>query len=71
MTTCDLVRLDVLTGASDAFDRVAERLIGLHNAWQASGVDPSSLGWVKDLIFDAGWWSGRLLAEACLDADES
>jgi hypothetical protein len=71
MTTCDLARLDVLTGASDAFDRIAERLIGLHDGWQAIGTDPTSLEWIKDLIFEAGWWSGRLLAEARLNGNDS
>jgi len=65
----DLARLDVLTGASDAFDGMAEYLIGLHDAWKVAGVNSATLLEVEGLIFDAGWWRGRLLAEACLDGD--
>ena len=64
--THDFARLDVLTGASSAFDAIAQYLIGLHDAWKAAAVDPTTLIRVEGLIFDAGWWSGRLLAEAGL-----
>jgi hypothetical protein len=63
----DLARLDVLTGASNAFDGIAEYLIGLHDAWRGAGANAATLLQVEGLIFDAGWWIGRLLAEACLD----
>ena len=62
----DVARLDVLAGASNAFDGIAEYLIGLHQAWKAAGADPAALIRVEGLIVDAGWWSGRLLAEADL-----
>lgn len=68
MTTMDghdVARLDVLAGASAAFDRIAEYLIGLHDAWKVAGADRTSLVRVEGLIVEAGWWSGRLVAEAC------
>jgi hypothetical protein len=57
----------VLTGASAALDDIAQRLISLHDQWKASGASPTAVGWIETLIADAGWWSGRLLAQAGLD----
>jgi|GEM_PF-4253544 len=62
----DLARLDVLTGASTALDGIAEYLIGLHDAWKVTDCTAAALRQLEGLIFDAGWWSGRLQAEAYL-----
>lgn len=54
----------VLAGASAALDDIAHGLISLHDHWQTSGASATAVGWIERLITNAGWWSGRLLAEA-------
>lgn len=56
----DLLTESLLAGASEAFDRIADELIALHDVWLA--VEAEAIHWVRGLISDAGWWSGRLAA---------
>ncbi len=58
----DLLTESLLAGASEAFDRIADELIALHDVWLAVEADTEAIHWLRGLISDAGWWSGRLAA---------
>lgn len=57
-----LLTESLLVGASEALDRIADELVALHDVWLKANADPESMIWLRGLISDAGWWSGRLSA---------
>jgi hypothetical protein len=59
----------LLLAGSNAFRHLAEELADAHQHWQAGGADKALLEWSVELAEMAGWWSGRLEAEAHLIAD--
>lgn len=56
----DLLTESLMAGAREAFDRIADELIALHDVWLAVEAEAAAIHWVRGLISDAGWWSGRL-----------
>jgi hypothetical protein len=60
---------DLLLAGSDAFRHLADELAVAHRHWQTGGADEALLQWSVELAEMAGWWSGRLEAEAHLIAD--
>src|SRR3954465_4196808 len=64
-TTVDwMLNTSLLLEASVGLDRIADRLVALHDAWRAAGADDQLLAYVRSLIGDLGCWSGRMLAGA-------
>jgi hypothetical protein len=63
------VGADLLLAGSNAFRHLADELATAHLHWQAGGADEALLEWSLELAEIAGWWSGRLEAEAHLIAD--
>lgn len=61
--------VDLLLAGSSAFRHLAEELADAQRHWQAGGADKALLDWSIELAEMAGWWSGRLEAEAHLIAD--
>ena len=60
---------DLVLAGSNAFRHLAEELADAHRHWEAGGADEALLRWSIELAEMAGWWSGRLEAEAHLIAD--
>jgi hypothetical protein len=60
---------ELLLAGSNAFRHLAEELSVAHRHWEAVGADEGVLEWSAGLAAMAGWWSGRLKAEADLVAD--
>ena len=60
---------DLLLAGSNAFRHLAQELAEAHEHWRTGGADEALLEWSVELAEMAGWWSGRLEAEAHLIAD--
>ena len=58
-----------LAEATDGLDRIADQLIGLHDAWRVGGADDHALAWLGGIIGQLGWWSGRMSAASSPDPD--
>jgi hypothetical protein len=48
----------------EAFAYVASQLADLHDRWRMGGAPAEALDWAMNLATLAGWWGGRLEAEA-------
>jgi len=69
------VGIDLLLAASDAFAELADELAAEYARRYDEGAQPEALEWTRCMAEVAGWWCGRLEAEAdyvagfALDAD--
>jgi hypothetical protein len=53
-----------LLAASDAFARVADEMAAEYARLYEQGAQPEALEWTRGVAELAGWWCGRLEAEA-------
>jgi len=58
------VGVDLLLAGSDAFWYLADQLAAEYARRHDAGEPPEHLEWVRRLAEVAGWWCGRLEAEA-------
>jgi hypothetical protein len=63
------VGVELLKAASGAFEHIGFQLADAFDEWQEEG-NPDLLAWCAYLVSFAGWWKGRLDAEAAGSADE-
>jgi hypothetical protein len=58
------VGIDLLLAASDAFAELADELAAEYARRYDEGAQPEVLEWTRGVAELAGWWCGRLEAEA-------
>lgn len=58
------VGVDLLLAGSDAFGHLADELAAAHEQWRVNGAEQPTLDWLRQMAELAGWWCGRLEAEA-------
>lgn len=54
----------LLRSGGQTFAYLADQLADLHDRWRAADAPPDALAWAMELATLAGWWGGRLDAEA-------
>lgn len=64
------VGVELLKAASGAFEHIGLQLADAFDEWQEEGGHPDLLAWCAYLVSFAGWWKGRLDAEAAGTAGE-
>lgn len=58
------VGVDLLLAGSDAFGHVADQMAATYQRWYEAGEGPAAVEWAQRMAEFAGWWCGRLEAEA-------
>jgi hypothetical protein len=58
------VGVDLLLAGSDAFEHLADALAAEYERRHDAGDRPEDLEWARRMAEFAGWWCGRLEAEA-------